>query len=40
MQELADYSIYVRRNGGIAHMDLAVEGVGCAGCIGAACCAM
>jgi Cu2+-exporting ATPase len=33
MQELADFSIYVRRDGGKAHMDLAVEGVGCAGCI-------
>ncbi len=33
MQELADYSIYVRHDGGNAHMDLAVEGVGCAGCI-------
>jgi P-type Cu2+ transporter len=33
MSELLDLSIYVRREDGKAHMDLAVEGVGCAGCI-------
>ena len=33
MTETLDLSIYVRHAGGNAHMDLAVEGVGCAGCI-------
>jgi len=33
MPETLDLSIYVRRDGATAHMDLAVEGVGCAGCI-------
>jgi Cu2+-exporting ATPase len=33
MSETLDLSIYVRRDGANAHMDLAVEGVGCAGCI-------
>ena len=33
MPETLDFSIYVRRDGGRAHMDLALEGVGCAGCI-------
>jgi Cu2+-exporting ATPase len=33
MSEASDLSIYVRRDDGNAHMDLAVEGVGCAGCI-------
>src|SRR6266508_148374 len=33
MSEALDLSIYVRRDGHAAHMDLAVEGVGCAGCI-------
>ena len=33
MSEALDLSIYVRRDAGQAHMDLAVEGVGCAGCI-------
>jgi Cu2+-exporting ATPase len=33
MPEALDLAIYVRHDGGKAHMDLAVEGVGCAGCI-------
>jgi Cu2+-exporting ATPase len=33
MSQTLDLSIYVRREGANAHMDLAVEGVGCAGCI-------
>ena len=33
MSEALDLSIYVRRDGGNAHMALAVEGVACAGCI-------
>jgi Cu2+-exporting ATPase len=33
MSEALDLAIYVRRAGGRAHMDLAVEGVGCAGCM-------
>src|SRR5215813_11733425 len=33
MAEILDLSIFVKRAGDIAHMDLAVEGVGCAGCI-------
>ncbi len=33
MPEPLDLSIFVRRDGGVAHLDLAVEGVGCAGCI-------
>ena len=34
MTEALDLSIFVRHDqGGIAHIDLAVEGVGCAGCI-------
>jgi P-type Cu2+ transporter len=33
MPELLDLSIYVKRQGGYSRMDLAVEGVGCAGCI-------
>ena len=33
MSETLDLSIYVKHDGGNAHMDLAVEGVGCAGCI-------
>ena len=34
MTETRDLSLFVRRDAdGIAHMDLAVEGVGCAGCI-------
>ena len=33
MSEALDLSIYVRRKGNTAHMDLAVEGVSCAGCI-------
>jgi Cu2+-exporting ATPase len=33
MTETLDLSVFVKRNGGLAHMDLAVEGVGCAGCI-------
>jgi Cu2+-exporting ATPase len=28
-----DLSIYVKREGGRSHLDLAVEGIGCAGCI-------
>ena len=33
MSEPLDLSIFVRRDGGLSHLDLAVEGVGCAGCI-------
>ena len=33
MTETLDLSVFVKRGGGLAHMDLAVEGVGCAGCI-------
>jgi Cu2+-exporting ATPase len=33
MAEALDLSMYVRHEGVRAHMDLAVEGVGCAGCI-------
>ena len=33
MPESLDLSIYVKRQGGQSRMDLAVEGVGCAGCI-------
>ncbi|HEY7665296.1 MAG TPA: heavy metal translocating P-type ATPase [Xanthobacteraceae bacterium] len=33
MPEPLDLSIFVRRDGGISHLDLAVEGIGCAGCI-------
>jgi Cu2+-exporting ATPase len=33
MAEALDLSVFVRRDGAKAHMDLAVEGVGCAGCI-------
>jgi Cu2+-exporting ATPase len=33
MAETLDLSVFVRRSGALAHMDLAVEGVGCAGCI-------
>ncbi len=33
MPEALDFSIYVTRNGPNAHMDLAVEGVSCAGCM-------
>jgi P-type Cu2+ transporter len=33
MPEALDLAVYVRHDGGKAHMDLAVEGVGCAGCI-------
>jgi Cu2+-exporting ATPase len=33
MAEALDLSAYVSRSGGAAHMTLAVEGVGCAGCI-------
>ena len=28
-----DLSMFVKRDGGLSHLDLAVEGVGCAGCI-------
>jgi P-type Cu2+ transporter len=31
--ETLDLSMFVRRHEGTAHMDLAVEGLGCAGCI-------
>jgi Cu2+-exporting ATPase len=34
MAEALDLSIYVRRDGEAAHMDFAVEGVACGGCIG------
>lgn len=33
MPEPLDLSMFVKRDGGLAHLDLAVEGVGCAGCI-------
>src|SRR5271166_361356 len=33
MSEAFDLSVYVRRDGARAHMELAVEGVACAGCI-------
>jgi len=33
MAEILDFSIYVTRQGKTAHMDLAVEGVSCAGCM-------
>lgn len=33
MSETFDLSVYVRRDGAKAHMELAVEGVACAGCI-------
>jgi len=33
MAETLDLSVFVKRTGELAHMDLAVEGVGCAGCI-------
>src|SRR6185436_2225137 len=33
MSEPLDLSIFVRRDAGLSHLDLAVEGVGCAGCI-------
>ena len=33
MAESLDLSMFVRRHEGTAHMDLAVEGIGCAGCI-------
>lgn len=33
MPEPLDLSIFVKRDGGLSHLDLAVEGVGCAGCI-------
>src|SRR5581483_5145829 len=33
MAEKLDLSIFVRRERGLAHMDLALEGIGCAGCI-------
>jgi Cu2+-exporting ATPase len=33
MAETLDLSVFVKRSGELAHMDLAVEGVGCAGCI-------
>jgi Cu2+-exporting ATPase len=33
MAETLDLSVFVKRSGALAHMDLAVEGVGCAGCI-------
>ena len=33
MPEPIDLSIFVRRNGAVSHLDLAVEGIGCAGCI-------
>jgi Cu2+-exporting ATPase len=33
MAETLDLSVFVKRAGDIAHMDLAVQGVGCAGCI-------
>src|SRR5256885_13847859 len=31
--ESLELSMFVRRHEGTAHMDLAVEGIGCAGCI-------
>src|SRR5947207_8305308 len=33
MSEPLDLSVFVKRDGGTAHLDLAVEGVGCASCI-------
>src|SRR5215470_16710651 len=33
MAETLDLSVFVKHSGELAHMDLAVEGVGCAGCI-------
>jgi Cu2+-exporting ATPase len=33
MPEPLDLSMFVKRDGGVLHLDLAVEGVGCAGCI-------
>lgn len=33
MAEALDLSVFVKRAGDLAHMELAVEGVGCAGCI-------
>ena len=33
MQEPLDLSMFVRRDAGLSRLDLAVEGVGCAGCI-------
>ena len=33
MQEPLDLSMFVRRDAGLSHLDLAVEGIGCAGCI-------
>lgn len=33
MPEPLDLSTFVKRDGGLSHLDLAVEGVGCAGCI-------
>ena len=33
MAETLDLSVFVKRSGDLAHMELAVEGVGCAGCI-------
>jgi Cu2+-exporting ATPase len=33
MAEPLDLSMFVKRDGGLSHLDLAVEGVGCAGCI-------
>src|SRR5215475_3149653 len=33
MPESLDLSIFVKRERGLSHLDLAVEGVGCAGCI-------
>ena len=33
MSPLTDLSIYVRREGPLAQMNVAVEGIGCAGCI-------
>jgi Cu2+-exporting ATPase len=33
MSESLDLSIFVKRERGLSHLDLAVEGVGCAGCI-------
>jgi P-type Cu2+ transporter len=33
MPEPLDLSMFVKRDGGLSHLDLAVEGVGCAGCI-------
>jgi Cu2+-exporting ATPase len=34
MTEAIDLSTFVRHHEGVAHLELAVEGVGCAGCIG------